>query len=437
MSGPSSLEHLCDAAATRAADARTGLALLTGAERAAMLNEIAAALRSGEAAILAANARDLDAAADLDPAMRDRLRLDSKRLTSMADAVTSVASQPDPVGRVVDGRVLPNGIRLEKRRVPIGVVLVIYESRPNVTSDAAALCLKSGNAVLLKGGKEAAHTNRAVAGVIDSVLARRGLQGAVTFVDTTDRRAVELLVKMRGRIDLAIPRGGPGLIKAVTEAATIPVVKHDAGNCHVYLDEHLIGLEDAAEKIVVNAKAQRPGVCNAAETLLVHAKSAQTILPRVAAALLSAGVDLRCCERSRAVLAAAAAARTAAALRDHSAKIVPATDADWATEYLDLILAVKIVDSLEDAAAHIRTWGSQHTEAIVTASLSAAQRFTSLVDSASVMINCSTRFADGGEYQLGAEIGISTDKLHARGPMGAEDLTTFQWVLTGSGQVRG
>jgi glutamate-5-semialdehyde dehydrogenase len=424
-----SLESLCGAAASRAGEARTRLALKTGGERRQLLIDIAAAIRAGESAILAANALDLAAAESLDAAMRDRLRLDSKRLHAMAHAVLGVAEQPDPVGRVVDGRVLPNGIRLEKRRVPIGVVLVIYESRPNVTSDAAALCLKSGNAVLLKGGKEAAHTNRAVASVIDGVLDARGLGGAVTFVDTTDRRAVEILVKMRGRIDLAIPRGGPGLIKAVTDAATIPVVKHDAGNCHVYLDEHLDGLEDAAVKIVVNAKAQRPGVCNAAETLLVHRAAAAAILPRVGAALMQAGVELRCCPRALEILSKSAG-------MDPS-RLKPATEDDWATEYLALILAVRVVDSLEEACVHIRKWGSQHTEAIVTSSIASAQRFTALVDSASVMVNCSTRFADGGEYQLGAEIGISTDKLHARGPMGAEDLTTFQWVLTGNGQVRG
>lgn len=428
-----SLEALCEAAATRAAEARTKLAMLTGAERRAVLLDIASALRASEGPILEANARDLAEGASLDAAVLDRLRLDAKRLGAMADAVASVAEQADPVGRVVDGRMLPNGIRLEKRRVPIGVVLVIYESRPNVTSDAAALCLKSGNAVLLKGGKEAAHTNRAVAGVIDVVLTRRGLGGAVTFVDTTDRRSVELLVKMRGKIDLAIPRGGPGLIKAVTETATIPVIKHDAGNCHVYLDEHIEGMEEIAEKIVVNSKTQRPGVCNAAETLLVHARVADKLLPRVGAALVRAGVELRCCERSLAVLSGAEAISAG----ERVARIKAATDEDWATEYLALILAVKVMDSLEDAAGHIRRWGSQHTEAIVTSSLMSAQRFTAMVDSASVMVNCSTRFADGGEYQLGAEIGISTDKLHARGPMGAEDLTTFQWVLTGSGQVRG
>ncbi|MFM9959047.1 MAG: glutamate-5-semialdehyde dehydrogenase [Phycisphaerales bacterium] len=420
------VEQLCVNAAERAVAAKPLLALLTGAQRRGLLVEIAAALRGAEAAILAANARDLNEGTSLTDALRDRLRLDHTRLNAMADAVVQIADQPDPVGRVVEGRLLPNGVRLEKRRVPIGVVLVIYESRPNVTSDAAALCLKSGNAVLLKGGKEAAHTNRAVAGVIGAVLEKAGVGGAVTFIDTTDRRATELLVKMRGKVDLAIPRGGPGLIKAVCDAATIPVVKHDAGNCHVYLDEHLDGLEEAAVKIVVNAKAQRPGVCNAAETLLVHARAAERMLPRVGAALVAAGVELRCCPRSLPMLS-----------NVPGAKAKPATDEDWATEYLALILAVKMVNSVDEAAAHIRRWGSQHTEAIVTSSLPAAQRFTALVDSASVMVNCSTRFADGGEYGLGAEIGISTDKLHARGPMGAEDLTTFQWVLTGAGQIRG
>jgi len=419
------LDRLCEEAASKAFESKSRLALLSAGERIELLNEISRALRAAEPAILRSNALDLDAGSTLDTAMLDRLRLNPARVASMADAVASIARQPDPLGRVVDGRVLPNGIRLEKRRVPIGVILVIYESRPNVTSDAAALCLKSGNAVLLKGGKEASHTNRAVAGIIDSVLAARGLSGAVTFVDTSDRRSVELLVKMRGKIDLAIPRGGPGLIKAVVEAATIPVVKHDAGNCHVYIDRHTEGLDDAAERIVVNSKAQRPGVCNAAESLLIHADAAPRLLPRVAKALEAQGVELRCCERSLKVL------------RGHGlTKLRPATDEDWATEYLSLVLAVRIVDSLDEACAHIRRWGSQHTEAIVTSSLDAAQRFTAMVDSASVMVNCSTRFADGGEYQLGAEIGISTDKLHARGPMGAEDLTTYQWVLTGNGQVR-
>lgn len=417
---PADVQELCRRAALAAARARPALRLLPGAERRALLLEMGTAITAHSREILAANRADLDAGLDLSPSMRDRLALDPQRLGAMARAVELIAEQPDPLGRVVDGRVLASGIRLEKRRVPIGTVLVIYESRPNVTSDAAALCLKAGNAVVLKGGREAACTNAALVGAITRPLEARGLAGAVAFVDTPDRSAIDHLVRLEGLIDLAIPRGGAGLMRAVTAAARVPVVKHDAGNCHIYIDEHLDGLEDAAVRIMVNAKAQRPGVCNAAESLLVHQRQAAAMLPRLGAALSSAGVELRACERTRAILPWAR----------------PASEDDWATEYLDLILAVRVVDSLDDAAEHVRRYGSQHTEAIVTSSLDAARRFVDLVDSASVMINCSTRFADGGEYGLGAEIGISTAKLHARGPMGAEDLTTFQWVLTGSGQVR-
>ena len=410
----------CAEIGARAKDARLGVAQLSGAERALLLCEIAGSLRAHAGGIIEANRLDLEAGADLTPALLDRLRLDESRIGAMADAVEQIAAQPDPVGKVVDGRVLPNGIRLEKRRVPIGVILVIYESRPNVTSDAAALCLKAGNAVILRGGKEATHSNRVIADAIRAPLIARGLADAVTLVPMSDRQAIPELLKLRGVIDLCIPRGGPALMKAVTEAARIPVVKHDAGNCHLYLDQHLDGLEQAAIDITVNAKTQRPGVCNAVETLLVHEAVAERILPPIGAALRASGVELRADERARSILPDA----------------TPATEADWATEFLDLILAIRVVDSLDEAAAHIRTWGSSHTEAIVTSSIGAADRFRALVDSANVMINCSTRFADGGEYGLGAEIGISTDKLHARGPMGAEDLTTFQWVLTGHGQIR-
>ncbi|MBL0928164.1 MAG: glutamate-5-semialdehyde dehydrogenase [Phycisphaerales bacterium] len=411
----------CRAAAEAASGARLALGGLTPGARRDLLLECAAGLRSSAGAIVEANAQDLAGSSGLDAAMRDRLRLDAGRVAAMAAAVESIARQDDPVGKVVEGRVLPNGLRLQKRRVPLGVVLVIYESRPNVTSDAAALCLKSGNAVLLKGGREAAHSNRAIVAAMRPALAARGVADAVVFVDTTDRRATELLVGMDDLIDLAIPRGGPGLIRAVVAAARVPVVKHDAGNCHVYVDGHLDGLEDAAERIVVNAKAQRPGVCNAAETLLVHRAAAGRMLPRLASALSARGVELRGCEESRALVPSMKAA----------------TEEDWGTEYLALIMAVRVVGGVDEACAHIRRWGSRHTEAIVTSSLASAERFVSLLDSASVMVNCSTRFADGGEYGLGAEIGISTNKLHARGPMGAEDLTTFQWVVRGEGQIRG
>lgn len=418
------VQRLCAEAAHAAASARLGMARLSGDERVALLEGIARAIRGHEGEILEANARDVEAARSgsrvMSEAMIDRLRLDAGRVGSMAGAVEAIAAQADPVGGVVEGRVLGNGVRIEKRRVPIGVVAVIYESRPNVTSDAAALCIRSGNAVVLKGGSEAQHSNRAIVGAIHGALRVDGLEGAVSFVDTTDRSAVRALATMPEVIDLVIPRGGPGLIHAVVSAATVPVIKHDAGNCHVYLDQHLDGLEERAVEIVVNAKAQRPGVCNAAETLLVHRARAKEMVPRVCAALAAAGVEVRGDETVRRLFAGAKAA----------------DESDWDAEYLDLILAVRVVESLDEAARHIRAHGSKHTEAIVTSSLGEAERFVSLVDSASVMINCSTRFADGGMYGLGAEIGISTNKLHARGPMGAADLTTYQWVLTGSGQVR-
>ncbi|MEO1130764.1 MAG: glutamate-5-semialdehyde dehydrogenase [Planctomycetota bacterium] len=415
------LRDLCASFADAASSVRPKLAELTGGDRAEILHEMAAALRAQSGPIIQANAKDVEAGASLSSALRDRLTLDDGRIESMAQAVEQIAAQPDPVGLVVDGRTLANGVRLEKRRVPIGVILVIYESRPNVTSDAAALCLKAGNAILLKGGREAAHSNRAIVDAIRGPLEARGIGDAATFVDTTDRRAVELLVQMRGRIDLCVPRGGRGLIDAVTNAASIPVVKHDAGNCHLYIDAHLDGLDDTAIEIAMDGKTDRPGVCNAIETLLVHEAQAERLLPRLGAQLRSAGVELRADPAALAHLPGANAA----------------TEADWETEYLSLVLAVRVVPSLDAACAHIRQYGSQHTEAIVTSSVTSADRFVTLVDSANVMVNCSTRFADGGQYGLGAEIGISTDKLHARGPMGAEDLTTFQWILQGRGQTRG
>lgn len=421
MSASAEVGSHCVKVVQAAADARLTLRACLPEQRTAALRAVARSLRAAELTILEANRRDLQAAGELSSAMIDRLRLDPGRLESIAAAVDGIAGQSDPVGSVIESRTLRSGIALEKRRVPLGVVLIIYESRPNVTSDAAALCIRSGNAVVLRGGKEAIETNRAIVAAIRAGLAEHRLEGALGFIELTDRSAIEVLVRMTGLIDLVIPRGGLALIKAVTESSLIPVVKHDAGNCHVYVDKHLEGLESAAARIVVNAKAQRPGVCNAAEKLLIHGAVAPRLLPGLCAALREAGVELRGDPQARAIEPA----------------LLRASDADWPAEYLALIMAVRVVDSLEQAAEHIRRFGSQHTEAIITSSPEAAERFISLVDSASVMVNCSTRFADGGEIGLGAEIGISTSKLHARGPMGAADLTTTQWVLRGSGQTRG
>ena len=416
----SDLAGMCRDAAGRAQCARRALGMMTSGERSALLRGMAAGIRGSVGAILEANKRDMEAGSELSGALRDRLLLDEARVEGMARAVESIAAQADPVGSVVEGRELANGIMLEKRRIPLGVVAVIYESRPNVTSDAAALCIRAGNGVVLKGGREARHSNLAVVESMRGALEEAGAGEAVVYLDTTDRAAVRELVRLNGLVDLAVPRGGPGLIEAVSEAATVPVVKHDAGVCHVYIDAHLDGMAGAAEAIVVNAKTHRPGVCNAAETLLVHRDCAETMVPRLCGALIEKGVEVRGCDRTVGLCGRAKAA----------------SESDWGAEYLDLIIAVRVVDSLDDAAAHIGRYGSGHTECIVTSSTASARRFVALVDSASVMVNCSTRFADGGEYGLGAEIGISTDRLHARGPMGAFDLTTFQWVLEGDGQIR-
>jgi glutamate-5-semialdehyde dehydrogenase len=341
--------------------------------------------------------------------------------------VRQIAAQTDPVGRVIEGSVRPNGLSIQKVRVPLGVVLFIYESRPNVTSDAAALCLRSGNALILRGGKEAIASNTAIAGVIAEALQESGLdRDAVQLVQTPDRNAVGELTKLEGLIDVVIPRGGEWLIRAVVEQSRIPVIKHYTGNCHVYVDEHAAALGEAmVVDVVFNAKVQRPGVCNAAESLLIH-DGALPLLRPIARRLVEAGVELRGCEKTLATLRGAVP----------DDRLKRATEEDWSAEYLDLILAVKMVGSLDEAIAHINRYGSRHTDAILTADLRAADAFVRRVDSANVMVNTSTRFSDGGEYGLGAEIGISTDKLHARGPMGAADLTTYKWVVWGDGQVR-
>ena len=409
--------------ATAARSAAGVLAAAPGRQRDAAILAAAGALREGADTLRAANAKDLQAAGDaeLPEAMIDRLTLTDARIEAMAAALEAVAAQVDPVGRTLAAANRPDGLRVEKRRTPLGVVAIIFESRPNVTADAAALCLKSANACVLRGGKEAIHSNGAIAACCRAGLAAADLPAeAVTVVETTDRAVVPALATAEGLIDLIIPRGGEGLIRAVVQAATIPVIKHYTGNCHVYVDA---AADPAmARRIVLNAKCQRPGVCNAAETLLIHAAHAGPggLLETILDDLLAAGVELRGGQRTR-------------ALRE---PVKPATEADWDTEYLALVLAVKVVDGLEDAIAHINAHGSRHTDAIVTASIPAAERFVAAVDSASVMVNASTRLSDGGVYGLGAEIGISTDKLHARGPMGAEDLTCYKWIVTGQGHIR-
>ncbi len=407
------------ATAARAAAGR--LAVSSGAQRDAALRACAAAIRSRVAALREANEKDVSAAqtAGLSPAMIDRLRLAPAGIESMAAALERIAAQTDPVGQTISASNRPDGLRVEKRRVPIGVVAVIYESRPNVTADAAGLCLKSANACILRGGKEAIHSNQAIAEAMRQGISSAGLgEGCLLVVDRTDHDVVTALARADGLVDLIIPRGGEALIRAVVSSATIPVIKHYTGNCHVYV--HAAADMAMAERIVLNAKCQRPGVCNAAETLLVDKAVAEAFLPSVAAKLQAAKVELRGCPRSR---------RIVPAMRE-------AVEDDWRKEYLDLILAVRVVDGLEEAIEHINAYGSHHTDAIVTESIAAADRFATAVDSASVMVNASTRLSDGGVYGLGAEVGISTDKLHARGPMGAEDLTTYKWIVTGRGHLR-
>jgi len=406
--------------ARRARQARPGLATLSRSVKDKALIAMADALVAGRGVLLAANKRDLDAARGLSSAMVDRLTLTDARIESMAEGLRQVAVLPDPVGEMERVWVRPNGLRIGKMRVPIGVVLVIYESRPNVTADAAGLCLKSGNPCILRGGSESIHTNSAIAGVLTRAAAAAGVpEGAIQFVETTDREAVGALVELEDCIDVVIPRGGKGLVKAIAERSRIPVIKHLDGVCHTFVDASAD--REMALAICHNAKVQRPGVCNAMETLLVHAEIAESFLPAVAADLEAAGVELRGCERSREIVSSMKAA----------------TEDDWYAEYLDLILAVRVVDGLEEAIDHINRYGSAHSDAIVTEDYSAAMRFLEGVDSAVVYVNASTRFTDGFEFGFGAEIGISTNRLHARGPMGLFELTTYKYVVFGSGQVRG
>jgi glutamate-5-semialdehyde dehydrogenase len=387
----------------------------------AALQRMAEEIAGAADEIKAANRRDLDAAkaSGLAPAMIDRLTLTDAAIAAMAQGLREVAQLPDPVGSMGPSYTRPNGLQVARMRVPLGVIGIIYESRPNVTVDAAGLCLKAGNAVILRGGSEALHSNRALAAVIGRSLADSGLpQAAVQVVPVKDREAVNALLQQEEYIDLIIPRGGEDLIRFVVAHSRIPVLKHYKGVCHVYVDE---GADLAmAEAVCFNAKVQRPGVCNAVETLLVHRAEAERFLPGMARRFAAAGVELRGCPATQRIVPEA----------------VPATDADWPAEFLDLILAVKVVASLEEAIDHIGTYGSNHTDAILTRDYDRAQRFVREVDSSVVLVNASTRFNDGGQLGLGAEIGISTSKLHAFGPMGVEELTTTKFVVFGNGQIR-
>ena len=405
----------------RARAASRLVARATAGSKNAALLAIAAALRAGRDGILAANRDDMAAGRDngLEPALLDRLELTPGRFDAMLEGLEQVAALPDPVGGITDLNYRPSGIQVGRMRVPLGVIGIIYESRPNVTIDAAALCLKSGNAAILRGGSEAIRANQAIAACIRTGLAEAGLpEDAVQVIETTDRAAVGALISQPEYVDVIVPRGGKGLIERISRDARVPVIKHLDGNCHVYIDDQADLAK--ATPVAMNAKTHRYGTCNTMESLLVAEGIASEVLPALAEQLLAAGVELRGCERARALVPAMNAA----------------TEADWSEEYLAPILAVKIVAGLDEAIAHINQYSSGHTESIITENYTRARRFLGEVDSASVMVNASTRFADGFEYGLGAEIGISTDKIHARGPVGLEGLTSQKWVVLGDGHVR-
>ncbi|MFS2295082.1 MAG: glutamate-5-semialdehyde dehydrogenase [Actinomadura sp.] len=408
--------------AGRAAEAAAELAPLPRAAKDAALHRIADALAAAAPEIVKANEADVARARDngISEYMIDRLSLTEERITAIAEAVRKVAALPDPVGETVRGTVLPNGLELRQVRVPLGVVGIIYEGRPNVTVDAAALCLKSGNAALLRGSSSAYDSNTALVGVMQGALAGTEVPAdAVQLVPGTSRESAKHLMRARGLVDVLIPRGGASLINSVVEESTVPVIETGVGNCAVYVDADAD--VDTALDVLLNAKTQRPSVCNAAETFLVHADIADTFVPRALAALKDAGVTVHGDER----------------IRSYGEDVVEATEEDWNAEYLSLDIAARVVDSLDEAVAHIRRHGSGHTDAIVTTSQPAAKRFVALVDSAAVMVNASTRFTDGEEFGFGAEIGISTQKLHARGPMGLPELTSTKYVVTGEGHLRG
>lgn len=413
--------ELVQAKAQAAKQAAAKLAVTSTAVKNAALLAMAAALEAQQAEILAANERDMTAAAakGMKSSMLDRLKLTAERISGMADGLRQVAGLADPVGNVIDGKTLPNGLHITKIRVPLGVIGIIYEARPNVTADAAGLCLKSGNAVILKGGSEAMESNKTVAAILAQAAEGAGIPaGSIQFIDTSDRQAVQDLIHMNGLVDVVIPRGGAGLIQAVVRNASVPVIETGAGVCHTYVDKDAD--VEMAMKIAFNAKVQRPSVCNAMETLLVHKDIADKFLPMMLMMYNSSAVEIRGDE----------------AVQEYSGQVHPATEEDWSTEYGDLRLSVKIVDSIEEAMAHIAQYGTGHSECIVTNNYQAAQLFQYTVDAAAVYVNASTRFTDGNEFGFGAEIGISTQKLHARGPMALPELTSTKYLINGNGQVR-
>jgi len=393
-----------------------------GAKKNAALSAMAAAIENGEREILSANGLDLKAAREsgMSESLLDRLTLNPARIKGMAEGIRGVAAQTDPIGTVVGGGLRPNGLKIEQVRVPLGVIGIIYEARPNVTADAAALCLKAGNAVILRGGKEAIRSNTCIAEIMRAAAEEAGLpKNSIQLVQDTSRASSVEMMQLTGAIDVLIPRGGRGLIQSVVQNSRVPVIETGSGNCHVYVDDSAD--IDMAANIIYNAKTSRPSVCNAIETVLVHRDIAEKALPVIKARLDEKNVEIRGCERTREILGPG---------------VIPAVEEDWATEYLDYILAVKVVGTIGEAIEHIARYSSGHSEAIVTKSYENAQKFTEQVDSAAVYVNASTRFTDGGEFGLGAEIGISTQKLHARGPMGANELTSTKFIISGSGQIR-
>lgn len=407
--------------AQAAKQAAAKLAVTSTAVKNAALLAMATALEAQQSEILAANERDMTAAAakGMKSSMLDRLKLTAERISGMADGLRQVAGLADPVGNVIDGKTLPNGLHITKIRVPLGVIGIIYEARPNVTADAAGLCLKSGNAVILKGGSEAMESNKTVAAILAQAAEGAGIPaGSIQFIDTSDRQAVQDLIHMNGLVDVVIPRGGAGLIQAVVRNASVPVIETGAGVCHTYVDKDAD--VEMAMKIAFNAKVQRPSVCNAMETLLVHKDIADKFLPMMLMMYNSSAVEIRGDET----------------VQEYSGQVHPVTEEDWSTEYGDLRLSVKIVDSIEEAMAHIAKYGTGHSECIVTDNYQAAQLFQYTVDAAAVYVNASTRFTDGNEFGFGAEIGISTQKLHARGPMALPELTSTKYLINGNGQVR-